>query len=64
MKHVKLTRLDENRVALSDGGDFTITLFANEEVQIDNQSVAETANLFGIGRTLELLNSVRFFGDV
>ena len=61
---VKMTRLDENRVALNDGGDFDITLFANEAVQIDRQSVAETANLFGIGRTIEQLNTVDFFGDV
>ena len=63
-QHVQMSRLDENRIILSDGSDFNITLFANKDVEIDRQSVAETKNLFGIQQTLERLNEVNFFGDV
>ena len=65
MKLIQQTRIDANTIALSDEeSDFDITLFANKDVEIDRNSIAETRNLFGIRKTLRSLNSVDFFGDV
>lgn len=61
---LRTRRVNDNEIAISYNGDFDITLFANKDVEIDRQSIAETINLFEINETVKKLNQINFFGDI
>jgi tRNA-splicing ligase RtcB len=65
MSKIETQRLDFNRISIKSGNsDLQIILFANEAVEIDRQSIAETKNIFEIQETVEKLNGVNFFGEL